>query len=96
MKKLLVVMLSLCMMIGLTACGGGSSVLPTKTISTDEFITSLKKGLEKRWKILKQKRKIKKLLHFQIHIIYKKFAQFPYNCLNNFGLSVYLGLYRPQ
>ena len=46
MKKLLVVMLSLCMMIGLTACGGGSSVLPTKTISTDEFITSLKKGLE--------------------------------------------------
>lgn len=57
MKKLLVVMLSLCMIIGLTACGGdtggGSSVLPTKTISTDEFITSLKKGLEKRWKISK-------------------------------------------
>ena len=53
MKKLLVVMLSLCMMIGLTACGGGSSVLPTKTISTDEFITSLKKGLEKRWKMSK-------------------------------------------
>ena len=56
MKKLLVVMLSLCMVIELTACGGDgsgndSSDTPTQLVTTDEFISNLKKGLEERWEV---------------------------------------------
>ena len=61
MKKLLVVMLSLCMMIGLTACGGdtgggSSNDVQTELITTDEFIESLKNGLEARWEASESQR----------------------------------------
>ena len=46
MKKLLVIMLSLCMAIGLTACGGGTA--EEKTYD-DDFLSDMVRGLQTRW-----------------------------------------------